>query len=849
MTHKSSFTLVLNTIIISIVALSGAEGFSQDLWKNKEAAHSVEVTAVAINGEGSVILTGGGDKRAQLWDVKTGEKTKVFGHSAAVTTVAFSANGKLFATGTADGKILVFDAKESKVKKILTKEHALDITCIAFNPINDYIVSSSKDGNAKIWDGTSGGSQFTLKGHIKPVNAVVFSPDGKTIATASADGTVKIWDAASGKIKTSLDADSKELTSLAWSADGKYIATGGSEGKVILWEMPAGTRFVETNFKSRLNSVAISADVQYLAAAGANKKIIIWNIATKEVAKEFQAHEGDVTGIAFSDKGSIFISVSKDMSLKMWDVAGLNIGKKKFMKDAGEPKLSTLNVNLKEDNRNGIIENPEKPAITFTLKNSGKGQAYNVVAKISTEGTIVGLNFEKEVLIGNLDADKYTSVSIPIYTDSTIESSGGTFTVDIQDGNGFSAAPLKVNFQTRGGVSYSYVMIASHAYSSATGKAEVGAPITLKLKLKNTSSGEARNVKVNYVFPPNVLAVNKLSEFVPVIAAGEEKEVSVEFYANKEFAKPKIIIGLNLEGAYTNANDLVFEVKMNEPLPTTDIAIAQNTAPVELPEQPLYRGSGDPLKGLNVSKSKDMVIGKYYALIIGVNKYTGSWTPLQNAVSDAKAIETLLKTKYKFDNFQTLYDAQATREGIITQLEWLTANAKEQDNVFIYYSGHGEYKQDLNKGFWVPVDATTNTSTSKYISNSDLQNLLGGIKSKHTLLVADACFSGDIFRGNTVSVPFEESEKYYKEVHGLSSRQAMTSGGIEPVMDGGKDGHSVFAYYFLKAMNENEKKYMDVAQIYNKIKIPVINNSEQSPKLAPVKNTGDEGGQFIFIKK
>ena len=84
-------------------------------------------------------------------------------------------------------------------------------------------------------------------------------------------------------------------------------------------------------------------------------------------------------------------------------------------------------------------------------------------------------------------------------------------------------------------MSYSYVMVASHAYSSATGKAEVGAPITLKLKLKNTSSGEARNVKVNYVFPPSVMAVNKLSETVPVIAPGEEKGISVEFYASKEF--------------------------------------------------------------------------------------------------------------------------------------------------------------------------------------------------------------------------------------------------------------------------------------------------------------------------
>jgi len=848
MTNKLILSIALSIAISSSV-------FSQDLWKNKEAAHTTEILSIAINGEGTNIVTGGSDKRAQIWDVKTGEKTKVFGHSAGVTAVAFSANGKLFATGTADGKILIFDAKESKIKKILTKEHTLDITSIAFNPINDYIVSASKDGTAKIWDGVTGGSLFTLKGHTKPVNGAVFSPDGKTIATASSDNTIKIWDAATGQMKSSFDAGSKEATAITWSSDGKYIATGGISGTVVIWEMPAGTKFAETNFKSQVNSLSISPDVQYLAAAGVDKKIIIWSIETKQVAKEFPAHDADVTGIAFSDKGNLFISVSKDMSLKMWDVANLKIGKKKYMKDAGEPKLSTLNVAMKEDNRNGIIENPEKPVITFTLKNTGKGQAYNVVAKVSAESTIVGLNFEKEVLIGNLDADKYTSVSIPIYTDSTLETSGGIFTVDIQEGNGFNASPLKVNFQTRGGVSYSYVMVSSHAYSSATGKAEIGAPITLKLKLKNTSSGEARNVKVNFIFPPNVMAVNKLSEFVPLIPPGEEKEISVEFYATKEFEKncpigrvPKINIGLNLEGAYTNANDLILDVKMNEPLPTTDIAIAQNTAPVELPEAPLYRGSGDPLKGLNVSKSKDMVIGKYYALIIGIDKYKGTWTPLQNAVNDAKAIETLLKTKYKFDNFKTLYNEQANRVGIINEMEWLVANAKPEDNVFIYYSGHGEFKQDLNKGFWVPVDAVTN-STANYISNSDLQNYLGGVKSKHTLLVADACFSGDIFRGNTISVPFEESEKYYKEVHNLSSRQAMTSGGIEPVMDGGKDGHSVFAYYLLKTLNENQNKYMDVGQIFNKVKIPVINNSEQSPKLAPVKNTGDEGGQFIFIKK
>ncbi|MBL4658322.1 MAG: ankyrin repeat domain-containing protein [Flavobacteriales bacterium] len=262
-----------------------------------------------------------------------------------------------------------------------------------------------------------------------------------------------------------------------------------------------------------------------------------------------------------------------------------------------------------------------------------------------------------------------------------------------------------------------------------------------------------------------------------------------------------------------------------------------------------YRGSGDPLKGLNVaSEVKAIGIGKYYALIIGIDGYGGVWTPLKNAVNDAKAVEDVLRKKYKMDEIITLYNESATGENITKALESLVAKVKEADNVFIFYSGHGEFKKELNKGFWVPVDAES-TSTFKYISNSDIQTFLGAIKSRHTLLIADACFSGDIFRGKTISVPFEESEKYYQKVNQLESRQAMTSGGVEPVMDGGKDGHSVFTYYLLRSLENNESKYFDAGQLYGDLKIPVTNNSDQSPQLQPVKNTGDAGGQFIFIRK
>ncbi len=354
--------------------------------------------------------------------------------------------------------------------------------------------------------------------------------------------------------------------------------------------------------------------------------------------------------------------------------------------------------------------------------------------------------------------------------------------------------------------------------------------LTDKIKLE---SGQEVTYTVKYTESSNLdESIRKLSKEIFSTRRSEPVETNTEKqpgkYSLSVFSKNKITASTNSTSTTSSSN------------------VSQNSN--SEPETSPYRGSGDPLKGLNVAKAKEMNIGNYYALIIGIDKYKGSWIPLKNAVNDAKAIETTLKNKYKFDNFRILYNEQATRKSIIAELEWLARNAKPSDNVFIYYSGHGEFKQDMNKGFWVPVDAET-ASMANYISNNDIQTFMTGIKSKHTLLVSDACFSGDIFRGNTISVPFESSEKYYNEVHGLSSRQAMTSGGIEPVMDGGKNGHSVFAYYFLKSLEENNDKYFDAGQLYNKIKIPVVNNSDQTPKLSPIKDTGDEGGQFIFIRK
>jgi hypothetical protein len=387
----------------------------------------------------------------------------------------------------------------------------------------------------------------------------------------------------------------------------------------------------------------------------------------------------------------------------------------------------------------------------------------------------------------------------------------------------------------------SKVLIMDYKFDINTDKVSIGKPVTLTLNLRNVGDKDAAALKINYKIPANIEVV----EFKPVtsLKKGEEQLISLQFFANKSYADSLIPVKFEIAGAdITNVNDMDLSVALDKPVKVElDKAIAQTYSD--------FRGGNDPLKGLNVAQAmKSVEVGEYYGLIIGIDEYTGEWPQLRNAVNDAKGVAELLTSKYTFTSLKTMYNQEATRDKILAEFERLMGTVKANDNVFIYYSGHGEYIESMDKGFWVPIDAT-GKSVSKYISNEDIRAFLSGIPSKHTLLVTDACFSGDIFRGKTMTIPYENSTKYYSKMYSLSSRKALTSGGIEPVMDKGKENHSIFAYYFLQALRNNTEKYIDAGQVFDNLKIPVVNNSMQTPAYSPIRNAGDEGGQFIFIAK
>ena len=233
--------------------------------------------------------------------------------------------------------------------------------------------------------------------------------------------------------------------------------------------------------------------------------------------------------------------------------------------------------------------------------------------------------------------------------------------------------------------------------------------------------------------------------------------------------------------------------------------------------------------------------GKNYLLAIGINKYK-YWPQLNNATGDAKDVKALLLSKYQFENnnVSELYDEDATYKNILDKLMQMKTKIGTNDNLLIYFSGHGFYNKDIDEGFWIPVEAQKNQET-EFLPNSTLLKYLKAINAKHIFLVADACFSGALFS--------QGSRGYIDNVEKFKSRWGLTSGRLEVVSDGQTGKNSPFASYFIKFLTENAKIQFSVSELIQYVKIAVSNNSEQTPIGSPLKNVGDEGGEFIFYLK
>ena len=234
-------------------------------------------------------------------------------------------------------------------------------------------------------------------------------------------------------------------------------------------------------------------------------------------------------------------------------------------------------------------------------------------------------------------------------------------------------------------------------------------------------------------------------------------------------------------------------------------------------------------------------VGKYYALIISNNDYQDpKIAKLDKPIEDGSKLYETLITHYVFEKENVKFLKDATYEQMIEVFDYFTNIIKSDDNFLVFYAGHGHWEEARKLGYWLPVDAKEKNK-AQWLSNSLIKDYMRTIESKHTLLIADACFSGSIFKTRAA---FQDASMAINKLYELPSRKAMTSGTLKTVPD-----ESMFLKYLVKKLIENQDEYMSSDDLFSRFRLAVTNNSPTTPQYGVIQESGDEGGEFIFVKR
>jgi TPR repeat protein len=259
-------------------------------------------------------------------------------------------------------------------------------------------------------------------------------------------------------------------------------------------------------------------------------------------------------------------------------------------------------------------------------------------------------------------------------------------------------------------------------------------------------------------------------------------------------------------------------------------------------QQPSNRGIS--LEGTKTNSSPD-THGAYYALVIGINNYQ-NLPKLDTPVSDAKSVKQVLEDRY---GFQVRLLTDPSRYQILSALAEYRSKLHENDSLLVYYAGHGQYDAQALKAYWLPVDAERDDDANWIIADQ-ITSSVRVLQARHVLVIADSCYGGMLTRSIGSTMKPLDPARYLEKMEAGKSRNLMSSGGNEPVADGGgSPGHSVFANALLQGLGGMEEKSFTAMDLFSTfVQRRVVGSSDQIPQYMPIPNSGDEEGDFVFFR-
>lgn len=243
--------------------------------------------------------------------------------------------------------------------------------------------------------------------------------------------------------------------------------------------------------------------------------------------------------------------------------------------------------------------------------------------------------------------------------------------------------------------------------------------------------------------------------------------------------------------------------------------------------------------------------GRYYALVIGNADYD-LLSDLATPVSDAERLANVLETRY---GFKVKLLPNSDDASLLRAMNKLNEELDENDNLLIYYSGHGNRRESgaYEVGYWLPVNAEPAPNDTFWVPTEQVSGHLARLKARRIIVVADSSFAGLLADNPAFLLATDmahlQSEAYVDLRYPNRSRLLMTSGKDFPLQEVGKQDQSVFADAFIEVLEDNDSVLTAPALFLQVLDELEERRPELKPEFKAIKRAGDEVGDFFFVRK
>jgi hypothetical protein len=253
--------------------------------------------------------------------VTDGFKAGIKHQSYRSNVVAYSQDKHYLATISEDEKeSRLYSAKTKKLVAKVDRHHG-DVSCVAIDPLNRFMLSGGDDGKNFAIDVKSGKLMFTLPSHIDTINDIAFSKNSNWVATASYDRKISVYNIVTMTPKDRLKAHAAPIMKIRFFQKNKLISVD-KDAKAIVWNIHSAKVIARLQgIHDEVLQMVISDDEKFVFFGTTLGYILVYDLNTYEaISTRYIKITSPITAMEFDGEKNHLIIGTEDGFLMYYDI-------------------------------------------------------------------------------------------------------------------------------------------------------------------------------------------------------------------------------------------------------------------------------------------------------------------------------------------------------------------------------------------------------------------------------------------------------------------------------------------------------------------------------------------------